>query len=198
MKSFPIIILRINKQNSNKFIELKVINKNLKIMNNKLLALIFISIVAVSSSFCQDKSRQYADDSNEGKKEYEVIKSESEWKNTLSPEEFEVLRKKGTEYAFTGKFYEFKEKGIFTCAGCGNELFDSKTKYNSGSGWPSFYKPIDKNNIDLEIDKSLGSAREEILCSKCGGHLGHVFADGPKPTGLRYCVNSVSLHFIKK
>ena len=197
-EKFPNTIFDVNKLNSNKFIELKVIKKNLKIMNNKLLALIFISIVAVSSSFCQDKSKQYAHNSNEGKKEYEISKSESEWKNTLSPEEYEVLRKKGTEYAFTGKFYEFKEKGIFTCAGCGNELFDSKTKYNSGSGWPSFYKPIDKNNIDLEIDKSLGSVREEILCSKCGGHLGHVFNDGPKPTGLRYCVNSVSLHFIKK
>lgn len=167
-------------------------------MNNKILTLIFVSIVAISSSFCQDKSNHYAYNSNEGKKEYEVSKSESEWKNTLSPEEYEVLRKKGTEYAFTGKFNEFKEKGTFTCAGCGNELFDSKTKYNSGSGWPSFYQPINKNSVDLELDKSLGSTREEVLCSKCGGHLGHVFEDGPKPTGLRYCVNSASLNFIKK
>lgn len=167
-------------------------------MNNRLLTLFFISMAAISSSFCQDKSNQYARNMNDNTKEYEINKSESEWKQMLSPEAFNVLREKGTEYAFTGKYYDFEEKGIFICAGCGNELFDSKTKYNSGSGWPSYYKPISDKAIDIQIDKSFGMPREEILCSKCGGHLGHVFNDGPKPTGLRYCVNSVSLDFKKK
>ncbi len=164
-------------------------------MNSKLLTLVFLSFTLVGTSFCQTKSNE---NSSTGDKVYPVSKSDSEWKKELSPEAYEVLRKKGTEYAFSGKFYDFKEKGVFICAACGNELFDSKTKYNSGSGWPSFYQPINKESIDLEIDQSLGETREEIVCAKCGGHLGHVFPDGPKPTGLRYCVNSISLDFKDK
>jgi peptide-methionine (R)-S-oxide reductase len=167
-------------------------------MNTRLLTLIFIGLAAASSSFCQNKTNPAEASQENMTKEYEVEKSENEWKQLLSPDAFSVLREKGTEYAFMGKYNDFKEKGIYRCAGCGNQLFESKTKYNSGSGWPSFYKPIDENAIEIEIDNSFGMPRDEILCAKCGGHLGHMFNDGPKPTGLRYCVNSISLDFQKK
>ena len=167
-------------------------------MNNRLLTLVFIILTAIGSSFCQDKTNRKTYDMNDDNKEYEISKSESEWKELLSPEEFGVLRKKGTEYRFMGEYNDFHKKGIFVCAGCGNELFHSKTKYDSGSGWPSYFKPINEAAVDIVIDKSLGGTREEVLCSKCGGHLGHVFNDGPQPTGLRYCVNSISLDFRKK
>ena len=162
-------------------------------MYSRLVAFIILSFLSFSISFCQSKK-------DEGSKSntYEVNKSEEEWKSILSPEQFDVLRNKGTEYAFTGEYNFNKEKGMYSCAGCGNALFESKTKYDSGSGWPSFYKPVSKDAIDVEIDRSFGSVREEILCAKCGGHLGHVFSDGPKPTGQRYCVNSISLDFKKK
>ena len=128
-----------------------------------------------------------------------IVKSEEEWQKILSPEKFIVLRKKGTERAFTGKLYHNKEKGVYTCGGCGEELFKSDTKYESGSGWPSFWQPISNDKIETVVDKSHGMVRTEIMCAKCGGHLGHVFDDGPRDkTGLRYCVNSASLEFEKK
>ncbi|WP_210412862.1 peptide-methionine (R)-S-oxide reductase MsrB [Leptospira gomenensis] len=129
---------------------------------------------------------------------YEVNKSEEEWKKQLTPEEFRILREKGTERAFTGALYDNHDKGTYVCAACGEPLFSSETKYESGSGWPSFYQPLKKESIDREEDRSYGMNRTEILCAKCGGHLGHVFTDGPKPTGLRYCINSASLKFKKE
>jgi peptide-methionine (R)-S-oxide reductase len=122
-------------------------------------------------------------------------RSEAEWKKILSPEQYEVLRRKGTERAFSGKYYNSKEAGVYLCAGCGNPLFDSDTKFDSGSGWPSYYQPVSEDAVDTEEDNSYGMIRTEVLCARCGGHLGHVFPDGPEPTGRRYCINSVSLDF---
>ena len=122
-----------------------------------------------------------------------IIKSEEEWKKQLTSEEYQVTRQKGTEAPFTGKYYNSKEQGTYKCRCCGNELFSSDTKFNSGTGWPSFYKPIKDDNLEKISDGSHGTHRVEVTCSKCGAHLGHVFEDGPKPTGLRYCINSASL-----
>jgi peptide-methionine (R)-S-oxide reductase len=122
-----------------------------------------------------------------------IEKSEQEWKKELTPEQYQVCRMKGTEPPFTGKYYNSKELGTYLCAACGNQLFDSNTKFDSGTGWPSFYQPISEDNVETEDDTSYGMRRTEVMCSRCGAHLGHVFTDGPRPTGLRYCINSVSL-----
>jgi peptide-methionine (R)-S-oxide reductase len=124
-----------------------------------------------------------------------VMKSEAEWRAELTPEQYHVLREKGTERPFTGRYYKHDRAGVYLCAGCGAELFSSDAKYESGSGWPSYWQPIDPAAVETSSDRSLGMSRTEIRCSRCGGHLGHVFEDGPRPTGLRYCVNSASLAF---
>ena len=121
--------------------------------------------------------------------------TDAEWKSRLSESEYYVLRQKGTERAFTGDLLNNKKQGVYVCAGCKLPLFDSKTKFNSGTGWPSFYAPINDTNVAEEKDSSFGMVRTEVLCARCDGHLGHVFPDGPNPTGLRYCINSVSLDF---
>ena len=127
-----------------------------------------------------------------------LVHSDKDWKKILTEKEFKVLRKKGTEPPFSGKYVSNKDKGLYVCAGCGNPLFNSEAKFDSGTGWPSFSKPVSDEKGKKKPDHSLGLVRTEVLCSVCGGHLGHVFDDGPKPTGLRYCMNSVALHFKKK
>ena len=127
-----------------------------------------------------------------------VSKTDEEWQKILTPEQYRICRKKDTERPFTGKYNDCKENGMYKCSCCGNDLFDSNSKFESGTGWPSFFKPINDENIKCESDTDYGMIRTEVMCKKCGAHLGHVFDDGPQPTNLRFCINSVSLNLDKK
>jgi len=127
---------------------------------------------------------------------FPVQKTDAEWRKILTSEQYDILRRAGTEMAFTGKYWNNHAKGVYRCAACGNELFRSNTKFESGTGWPSFWAPIRKGAVATRTDTSFGESRTEVLCARCGGHLGHVFDDGPKPTGLRYCMNSAAMVFV--
>ncbi|CAN5368024.1 peptide-methionine (R)-S-oxide reductase MsrB [soil metagenome] len=146
------------------------------------------------SSCAQDNKKS----TKESTANFQVKKSEEEWKKILTAEQYYVLRQKGTERPFTGEYAETHDQGTYYCAACHQALFNSETKFESGTGWPSFYQPIKEESVKVNKDVTYGMVREEVVCSNCGGHLGHVFDDGPKPTGLRYCMNSVSLKFEKK
>ena len=169
--------------------------------------LLLLSVITVIS--CQMKSQRTLKAEDALKQQYEpkaefpaeivpIKKSYEEWQQELTRLEFSVLRNAGTERAFTGDLWNHKEDGVYSCRGCGLALFDSKTKYKSGTGWPSFYQPIDPAYVGEDTDYKLGYARTEVHCARCSGHLGHVFEDGPDPTGLRYCMNSVSLDFVPR
>lgn len=168
---------------------------------SKLYFLVIFFILAITILIAKELLMSKQDENelnNNGKEmEFEIKKSENEWKDILSPEEFEVLRKKGTERPHTGEYNLHFENGNYNCRACGNLLFSSETKFDSHCGWPSFYDVEDTDAIKLIEDRSYGMVRTEVVCAKCGGHLGHVFEDGPNPTGLRYCINSVSIKFKK-
>ncbi len=169
--------------------------KKMSILTLLLLTAICV-IIANSGRASDDKTKKPAT-TTKGKK-VKVVKTEAEWKQSLTPEQYHVLREHGTERAFAGALHDNHDKGNYFCAACGQELFTSDTKFDSGTGWPSFYAPVDKEAVDEKSDKTFGMVRTEVLCSRCDSHLGHVFDDGPKPTGLRYCMNSVALKFVKK
>ncbi len=181
------------------------------IMNRPLKSLFVISFICLGLIIACDKVRSTEERAADGSEEVaqlpeqkgakmleKVVKTDEEWRKILTPEQYRITRKKGTEPAFSGKYHDFKGKGIYGCVACDLDLFSSEAKFDSGTGWPSFWEPISKENVKTVADNTLFMKRTEVLCNRCDAHLGHVFDDGPPPTGLRYCLNSVALTFVEK
>jgi peptide-methionine (R)-S-oxide reductase len=158
--------------------------------------LLALGLLAAGSIFGAEQIRVYSVEQGGYIMSEKVVKSEAEWKAQLTPEQFHVLREDGTEPPFANKYHDHHGQGLYRCAGCGLDLFRSETKYDSGTGWPSFYAPVAAENVQLKKDHKLFHIRNEVICGRCGGHLGHVFDDGPPPTGKRYCMNSAALDFV--